>query len=132
MADAAPRKPPAPKGLESRGRKFWRDVHATWEFNRDELELVVEVCRLLDTCDRLQAALDDDGVTVRGSTGQTRVHPAVGELRGARLALGRLLAQLGLPDPDEQKMPSPSQERAQRAARARWAHHVKRGGRRGA
>lgn len=126
------RRPPPPKGLDPRGRKFWKDVHATWEFNRDETELLTEVCRLLDTCDRLQAALDADGVTTRGSTGQTRVHPAVGELRGARLALGRLLAQLRLPDPEGETLQTPAQERARKAAQARWARHTPRGARLGA
>ncbi|MCU1617254.1 MAG: hypothetical protein JWO98_4794 [Frankiales bacterium] len=43
------------------------------------------------------------------TTGQPRVHPAVGELRQHRLALGRLLSQLALPD---EALPTPLQARA--------------------
>jgi hypothetical protein len=95
-------------------------VHETWLLSVDETELLIEVCRMLDTCDRLQTILDSDGVVTTGSMGQARVHPAVSELRGARVVLARLLAQLGLPDPADAAMPSTSTVRARKAARARW------------
>jgi len=53
-------------------------------------------------------SVDQEGTTVLGSTGQVRVHPAFGELRQYRLALGRLLAQLNLPDVDETSLRTPS------------------------
>ena len=53
--------------------------------------LLRECCRLLDECESLRASVDEDGTTVKGSAGQVRVHPALGELRQHRLALGRLL-----------------------------------------
>jgi hypothetical protein len=42
-------------------------------------------------------------------------------LRAARALLGRLLAQLELPDPDGQGLASPERAKARKAARARWA-----------
>jgi len=89
-----------PKGLQARGRAFWKSVTSQFELSLDETELLVEVCRLLDQCERLAAVIVEDGETVTGSTGQIRIHPGIGELRGSRLALGRLLAQLGLPGED--------------------------------
>jgi len=86
----------------------------------DEVELLVEACRMLDQAEALQEILDCDGLQVLGSAGQPRVHPAVAELRSSRLALGRLLAQLALPDPEEETLPSPLQARARKAAHARW------------
>jgi len=109
-----------PTGLQARGLAFWHAVHATWILNADESELAVECCRLLDTVEALQLVLDRDGVLSSGSTGQTRVHPAVGELRASRLVLARLLGQVGLSDPTNTAMPSATTARARRAARARW------------
>ncbi len=68
-------------------------------------------------------SVDKEGTTVLGSTGQVRVHPALGELRQHRLAPGRLLAQLGLPDADDASLKSPSHTRASKAAQTRWRAH---------
>jgi len=74
----------------------------------------------LDEIDALTAAIARDGVTVPGSAGQTRTHPAINEVRQHRLALGRLLAQLALPDLDGASIPKPTSLRASHAARTRW------------
>jgi len=111
----------APRGLQTRGRRFWKDVTAGYALNVDERELLTEVCRSLDGCEALAAAVKRDGLTVAGSTGQLRMHPAVGELRATRALVGRLLAQLGLPDADGGTLDSPLRARARAAARKRWA-----------
>jgi phage terminase small subunit len=116
-------KPKAPRGLQARGRAFWRAVVDTYELTVDEVELLREVCRTLDVAEELAAVLDRDGATTTGSVGQTRVHPAVGELRATRLALGRLLGQLGLPSEDGDRLPSPTTVRNRRASAARWGEH---------
>jgi hypothetical protein len=79
------------------------------------------VCRTIDACEALQALIDRDGLTVAGSAGQERLHPGITELRGTRLALGRLLSQLGLPDEDGTTMASPERLKARKAAAERWA-----------
>src|SRR6056297_2902151 len=95
-----PPKVVTPDGLGVRGERFWRAVNATYELDLDESELLVEVCRMLDDLDALREAISEDGVVVDGSKGQQRSHPALAELRQTRIAAGRLLAQLALPDPD--------------------------------
>ncbi len=115
------RKPVTPPDLSVRGRSFWRSTLAAFELSDVELELLMECARLLDECESLRKAVDADGVTVAGSTGQKRVHPALGELRQHRLALGRLLAQLALPDVEEETLLSPAQSRGRKAAQKRWA-----------
>jgi hypothetical protein len=116
-----------PRGLQSRGLAFWTTADATYELTDSERELLLEVCRLMDECESLRQAVEQDGTTVAGSNGQPRVHPAVGELRQHRLALGRLLSQLALPDEDEGSLATPLQARGRAAASRRWAGHVKRG-----
>jgi hypothetical protein len=91
-----------------------------------ELELLRECCRLLDECESLRASVQSEGTTVAGSTGQVRVHPALGELRQHRLVVGRLLAQLALPDVDDTSLRSPAQTRAAKAAATRWRSHNER------
>ncbi len=90
-----------PSGLAARGRAFWSQAVDTYELTESELALLVEVCRLMDECEALREAIATEGTTVAGSRGQPRVHPALGELRQHRLALGRLLSQLALPDEDD-------------------------------
>jgi hypothetical protein len=92
-----------------------------FELSDVELELLKECARLLDECESLRVSIDVEGTTVLGSTGQVRVHPALGELRQHRLALGKLLAQLSLPDAAGEALASPLQARAKRAADTRWA-----------
>ena len=121
-------KPTPPKDFGTRGRGFWRRTLATFDLSEVELELLRECCRLLDECESLRTSVDQEGTTVLGSTGQVRVHPALGELRQHRLALGRLLAQLALPDVDESALRTPGQIRATRAAQARWRAHNDRKG----
>ena len=111
-----------PKGVPvSRGEAFKQAATAGYELSDSELQLLAEVGALMDEIDGLAAAVATDGITVMGSTGQPRVHPAVGELRQHRLALGRMLAQLSLPDEQGDAMPSLVTARAKAAAQARWA-----------
>lgn len=124
--------PAEPENLAARGRKFWRDVVAVYTLSRPELELLTEVCRQLDLVELLQATLTADGPVAQGSRGQTRLHPAVAALSSVRTVLARQIAQLDLPDPDGETIPSAAQVQARKAAQARWANHVPRGRRRGA
>ena len=126
----------APKGLDATGRALWRSVTAGlpdgWELDERELAVLALAARQADDVAALERALKRDGVTVKGSTGQPRVNPLVSELRQARLAVGRLLGQLSLPD--EQAQPrTEAGRRGQKAAQARWAREAdKRERRRGA
>jgi hypothetical protein len=110
----------------TRGSKFKLKILGTkqtggFDLSSSELELLDEVARLLDEIDELRAAIQRNGISVAGSTGQARVHPALGEVRQHRLALGRLLAQLRLPDDENESVPSLTQVRGRKAAKARWA-----------
>lgn len=117
----------APPKLAARGRRFWRQVTADFDLSDAETGLLAECCRLLDEVEALRSAVEVDGVTVPGSKGQTRAHPALAELRQHRLALGRLLAQLALPDDEGESLPTPTQAGARKAAEAGWATHRRRG-----
>jgi len=115
--------PEPPAGLAARGSAFWATVTGSYELAVAELELLTEICRAMDDCEALHQVVAVDGRTVAGSRGQPRAHPALGELRATRIMLGRLLAQLQLPDVDGESLPSPVQARGRRAARERWGDH---------
>lgn len=124
-------KPSAPTGLAARGLRFWRNVAGPFELEIDELELLTEICRQLDLVELLESTLAADGPLVEGSRGQTRLHPVVQALNAGRQLLARQLAQLALPNSDDESIASPASAQARRAAQARWRNHTPRG-RRGA
>jgi hypothetical protein len=92
-----------------------------YDLNVGELELLAELCRTLDELERLRAAVARDGEILIRANGQPRTHPALAELRGARLMLSRLVDQLQLPDPLGQPTLSIRSQRAKRGAEVRWA-----------
>jgi hypothetical protein len=87
-----------------------------------EHELLVQAATTADQIAACDLAVAREGVTVEGSRGQTRIHPAVQEARQLRLVLLRLLGALDLPaDEEEQDATATLRSRqARAAARARW------------
>jgi hypothetical protein len=110
----------APVGLGEAGRGMWAEVTSVYVLTAPERRLLGQACRTLDVLAELDTVVEAEGVTAEGSKGQTVTHPAVSEARQQRLALGRLLAQLALPDPEGQTIRSPAQVAAHAAAQARW------------
>lgn len=114
-------RPRAPVGLGAAGRRLWRAVTSDYELQPWELDSLTLACRQLDDVASLEALLAEQGLVVPGSKGQPRLSAVVSELRQARLAAARLLAEVGLPLDDEGRPATPAARRAQRAAQARWA-----------
>lgn len=115
-------KPPA--GMGNPGRALWRQIAKAlpeaWAFDERELALLRTACRQADDLSKLETVIKSEGVMSTGSAGQPVVHPAVTEARQGRLAMGRILGQLSLPDEEEQPRTAAG-KRAQRAASSRWA-----------
>ena len=118
----------APEGLGEAGSALWVDTVAVYELTAQERRLLAQACVTLDVIGVLDARVVSDGAVVEGSKGQPVLHPAIGEARQQRLALGRLLAQLALPDPDGGLVRTPEQVRASVAAQARWRAQSRRDG----
>jgi hypothetical protein len=78
------------------------------------------MARTIDDLATMRTALSVSGPVVSGSKGQVRPNPLLAEIRGSRLVLARLAAQLGLPDEDVETSRTPAQRRASKASRARW------------
>jgi P27 family predicted phage terminase small subunit len=116
--------PAVPKGLKPSGKALWKailgDLENGWELDRRELHLLERACRVEDEMRDLEAVVDKEGPTTRGSTGQVVVHPAVLESRQLKVTQLRLLSALELQDPDGRS--TPSSQRARRAAQSRHGH----------
>ncbi|MFD5207314.1 hypothetical protein ACFWIP_17205 [Streptomyces anulatus] len=112
---------PPPDGLGERGLKLWQDVTADLEHDPDELLLLEEACCLADEIDTMTAALNAGELLSKGSRGQPVANPLIREIRGHRLALSRILRQLGATRPGEESGErSTSSERGRTAALTRW------------
>lgn len=96
MAPGATNVPRPPSDLGKTGRALWRAVLTDYELTEPERVLLRECCRTADGIDRLQAALDADGVMGESPQG-ARVHPALPELRQQRTTLARLWSALRVP-----------------------------------
>jgi hypothetical protein len=114
-------KPKAPTGLGTSGRSLWRAIAGVYELRPDELRILTDACREADLVDRLEAALADAELIVKGSMGQLVASPLVSEVRQHRTVLAGLLRSLKLPDaPDTDRTSTYVSEQARAAARARW------------
>ncbi len=92
-----PTEHPAVADLGPRGRRFWTETSAQYEFDAAEAELLVEACRLLDLIERLHAEVDREGTTTLGSSGQPVRHPSLAALHDARGLLTRVISALNIP-----------------------------------
>ena len=90
-----------------------------------EAEILVEISRVLDLIDALQAVLDESSLVVNG-----KPNPVLIELRQQQLVLAKLISLVppAVESAGAVPPPSPKTLRARRAAEARWANHVPRGG----
>jgi len=87
------------------------------EWDEKDLVILELAQRQANDIQALERVLEEEGVTVLGSAGQTRLHPAIVELRLQRLSLSRILTQIPLPDEFGQPKKNPVK---QRASRRRW------------
>ena len=112
----------AKHGLKARGLDLWNHLHDTYEFDAQETNLVIEVCRTLDTIDTLAASVSSDGVMLTGSMGQLVLNSAVAELRQQQAAYARLVTMLNLSDAESgSALITARSASAAAAANARWS-----------
>jgi ABC-type hemin transport system ATPase subunit len=115
-------RPRMPAGFGPRGRAFWRSVVTDFALRADEVLVLEHAARTVDVLARIDEALADAPLTVKGSMGQLVEHPLMSEGRAQRAALARLLAQLKLPDSDARAVVTAGQRSvaARAAVMERW------------
>lgn len=109
----------APRGLETKGKRIWKDVTTAYELRTDELDILEDICRESDLIDRLEKDLDGAALMVRGSQGQDVANPLISEVRQHRATKKALWASLKLPDDANVTSIAGNQQRD--AAQSRWA-----------
>jgi hypothetical protein len=100
MNMATPPALPAPKGTGPAGRKLWQSVTSQYELSGHEEALLVELTRIADRLEALNAAIAKDGELVGN-----RPHPALQEARLQQVVFGRLMAVLRVPDEESGHRP---------------------------
>lgn len=120
-------RPEPPAGLGEAGASLWVDTVAVYDLTDQELRVLRQACATLDVVAALEEQVASDGVMVDGSKGQPVLHPAVGEARQQRLAFGRLISSLALPDSEGETIRTPEQVRASTASLARWRAEARKG-----
>lgn len=110
------RPPSAPNGLGPAGRRFWRQIQASFVLDVGETRLLEECCHVVDTLAALQAAIDAAGVMDVGSkvtvpaplTTRGRNAAAAGGARRPRSAssTGATVARWRNPTPAPSVMPA--------------------------
>jgi hypothetical protein len=111
---------PQPAGLSVRADAFWDRSEADYDLTDSEAELLTEAAHTITEIDALKRTLELEGLSVLGSMGQSRVHPAVNEIRQHRMALARLLKAIDLPAEDDQPETQATKD-ARAAANSRWS-----------
>lgn len=109
-----------PEVLGLRGSALWMDLQRDYEWDPQEVELLLETCRTLDVIDKLAESVATDGVMVRGSQGQPVMNGAVAELRQQQSAFARLVGQLNLVDAELGQVISARAVASRSAAQAKW------------
>jgi hypothetical protein len=87
-----------PRGTGRAGKALWTAIAGTFDLEEHETEILRQAVVVADRISALDAAVVQDGVIISG-----RTHPALIESRLQRLALGRLLSILRLPDLEERR-----------------------------
>jgi hypothetical protein len=98
MAKSAPA---PPKGTGPGGARLWRAVVGEYELGVHEEVLLVELTRVVDRLDALNAAIVKDGALIGA-----RPHPALVEARQLEVVLAKLVAVLRMPAGDERDQAS--------------------------
>lgn len=93
-----------PRKLDAEGRHLWRSIASQvaedgLELDSRELKLLEAACREQDMLARIEAALADAPLTVKGAQNQLVAHPLIGEARRSRAQIASLLKAIGLDDP---------------------------------
>jgi hypothetical protein len=88
-----------PKGLQKSGKKLWFQVISGWEIVEEQHQLLENCCRSQDRIDKLQATLEEEGLTVRDRFGKPIPHPAASLLSAEIRNFGTLYRLLCLSAP---------------------------------
>jgi hypothetical protein len=113
---------PTPRKLGPSGRALWREISTEYELRADELRLLEDAAREADIIAKLEEGRETADLIVKGSMGQSIIHPVYSELRQHRATLATLLTKLKLADGDSATGAGRTRSTtAREAAASRWS-----------
>jgi phage terminase small subunit len=95
-----PKTPPVPSHFSARAETIWRETLAEFDMSPSELAVFRLALEAVDRANQARRALRDEGLWRTNRFGDLVPHPAVKVERDA--AAARFIAQLGLPEPEEE------------------------------
>lgn len=114
--------PRSPAGLQARGKALWREIHRSYVLDAVEVELLHQLCAVLDRCNQIQAELEGQPLMTSGSVGQPRPNPLLACLREEEKMLDRLASSLGVSMPGHSGKGAGHQKKA---AQVRWSRSTR-------
>lgn len=91
-----PDKGGTPAHLEAKGAALWRYVLGDFDLEQHHREILLLACEALDRCEQARAVIAEQGMTYDDRFGQPRARPEVAIERDSRIAVSRLIRELGL------------------------------------
>lgn len=89
--------PNAPKGLSSKSKKFWRDIHQSFEIlEPQDLQLLLSACECLDRISQAQKEIKVSGPYYQDRFGQPKENPGHKTERDNKILFTRLIRELQL------------------------------------
>ena len=107
-------KPTPPKGLDAKGKKFWRKACAEFTFSGEsDLEILGQMCRCIDRITQAAALIKKLGlVLINPTTKAVRPNPGLAIEHDNRILLARLGRELGMfAASDDSRPPRANQRR---------------------
>lgn len=97
------RRPKTPAGLDTEGAKLWREIVGTFDVIEEphKRRILFDACKTADLIERLDAAMNGEELTSKGSMGQLVIHPLIAQSQAARTQLAQLLSRLNFAPAEE-------------------------------
>ena len=94
-----------PKDLRKEGKKFYKDIFTSYEFEEHHLKILEQACRCLDRITEARERIAVDGLYVKDRYGSLKEHPGAKTERDNRVLFARLVRELGLDLADNETRP---------------------------
>lgn len=88
--------PMAPRGLQTPGKAFWREITGEWMLDCAGLKLLLLACRCLDDMESARAVIEQEGQFQVNKAGRKVEHPAVALERKAKSQFAAIVEQMDL------------------------------------
>jgi phage terminase small subunit len=94
--------PKAPSYLSPEAQDFWRELHEQYDLDARDSFILKAALRRFDVSLKADAALAEEGLTIKAARGARKPNPVATIARAEALACGQLLKMLPREDDDDE------------------------------